>query len=93
MIQSSSNDWTYSILLDRRPTDGSSYSATLVDSLQGILDGLSASGPVASVYAGDFTNDQWLTQDDITLFKQALVRGSGTAFTEAYPTARYSGRF
>jgi hypothetical protein len=60
----------------------------LFDSLQSILEGLST-WPAALVYAGDFTNDQWLTLDVVTLFKQALALGSETAFTEAYPTARY----
>jgi CubicO group peptidase (beta-lactamase class C family) len=88
MLQASWKDWTYSILFDRRPTDGSSYSGSLVDSVQSILEGLST-WPSALVYAGDFTNDQWLTLDDITLFKQALALESETAFSEAYPTARY----
>jgi uncharacterized protein YjbI with pentapeptide repeats len=57
--------------------------------MQNILEGLS-SWPAALDYAGDFTNDQWLTLDDITLFKQALVLGSETEFTQAYPTARYN---
>lgn len=81
-------DITYSILFDRRPTDGSSYSDTLSYLLESALEGLS-SWPAALVYAGDFTNDQWLTLDDITLFTDALALGSEAAFTAAYPTARY----
>jgi CubicO group peptidase (beta-lactamase class C family) len=88
MLQASWKDWTYSILFDRLPTDGSSYSGSLVNSMQEILEGLS-SWPAPLVYAGDFTNDQWLTLDDITLFKQTLALGSETEFSAAYPTARY----
>jgi CubicO group peptidase (beta-lactamase class C family) len=89
LLEASWKDWTYSILFDRRPTDGSSYSEPLVNSMQSILEGL-GTWPAALVYAGDFTNDQWLTLDDITLFKQALALGSQTAFSQAYPTARYA---
>ena len=88
MLEASWKDWTYSILFDRRPTNGSSYTESLVNSMQSILEGLNT-WPAALVYAGDFTNDQWLTVDDITLFKQALALGSETAFDAAYPTARY----
>jgi CubicO group peptidase (beta-lactamase class C family) len=88
MLQASWKDWTYSILFDRRPADASSYSGSLVDSMQSILEGM-ITWPAPLVYAGDFTNDQWLTPDDITLFKQALALGSETSFTEAFPTARY----
>ena len=77
------------VLFDRRPTDGSSYTDSLVTSMQNILEGLNT-WPAALTYAGDFTKDQWLTPDDIMLFKQALSLGSETAFTQAYPTARYS---
>jgi CubicO group peptidase (beta-lactamase class C family) len=88
MLEASWKDWTYAILFDRRPTDGSSYSDSLVGSMQNMLEGLNT-WPAALDYAGDFTNDQWLTLDDITLFKQALLLGSETEFTQAYPTARY----
>ena len=89
MLEASWKDWTYSILFDRRPTNGSSYTDSLVTSMQNILEGLNT-WPAALTYAGDFTKDQWLTPDDIMLFKQALSLGSETAFTQAYPTARYS---
>lgn len=88
MLEASWKDWTYSILFDRRPTDGSSYSESLVTPMQNLLEGLT-SWPAALVYAGDFTNDQWLTIDDITLFQQALALGNETAFDAAHPTARY----
>jgi CubicO group peptidase (beta-lactamase class C family) len=88
MLEASWKDWTYSIQFDQRPTNGSSYSDSLVGSMQNILEGL-RTWPAALIYAGDFTNDQWLTLDDITLYKQALAMGSETAFTQAYPTARY----
>ncbi len=88
MLEASWKDWTYSILFDRRPTDGSSYTDSLVNSMQSILEGLNT-WPAALDYAGDFTDDQWLTLDDITLFKQALSLGNETAFDAAYPTARY----
>jgi CubicO group peptidase (beta-lactamase class C family) len=81
-------DCTYSILFDRRPIDVSSYSDTLSYLLESALEGLS-SWPAALVYAGDFTDDQWLTLDDVALFKQALALGSESAFTEAFPAARY----
>jgi CubicO group peptidase (beta-lactamase class C family) len=88
MLEDSSKDWTYSILFDRRPTDGSQYTDSLVNSMQNILGGLGA-WPAPLVYPGDFTSDQWLTLDDINLFKRALAVGSETAFAAAYPTARY----
>src|SRR5262245_34313068 len=88
MLEASWKDWTYSILFDRRPTDGSSYTEALVTSMQSILEGLNT-WPAALGYAGDFTNDQWLTVDDIKLFKHALALGNETAFDGAYPTARY----
>ncbi len=88
MLEASWKDWTYSILFDRRPTDGSSYTDSLVTSMQNILEGLNT-WPAALNYAGDFTNDQWLTVDDITLFQQALALGNEAAFEAAYPTARY----
>jgi uncharacterized protein YjbI with pentapeptide repeats/CubicO group peptidase (beta-lactamase class C family) len=85
-------DWkdaTYSILFDRRPTTATSYSNDLALLLEPILEGI-ATWPAPLVYAGDFTNDQWLTPDDIALFTHALALGSESAFTTAYPTARYS---
>jgi CubicO group peptidase (beta-lactamase class C family) len=88
MLEASWKDWTYSILFDRRPTDGSSYTDSLVTPMQSILEGLTT-WPAALNYAGDFTSDQWLTVDDITLFKQALALGNENAFDTAYPTARY----
>jgi uncharacterized protein YjbI with pentapeptide repeats/CubicO group peptidase (beta-lactamase class C family) len=89
MVQESSQDLTYSILFDGLPADWSSSSISLFDSLNQILEGLTT-WPEALVYAGDFTNDQWLTPDDITLFTHALALGSEAAFMQAYPTARYS---
>jgi hypothetical protein len=89
MVQESSKDWTYSILFDQLPADWSLSSISLFDSLNQILEGLTT-WPEALVYAGDFTNDQWLTPDDITLFTHALALGTETAFTQAFPTARYS---
>ena len=91
MLEASWKDWTYSILFDRRPTDGSSYTDSLVNSMQSILEGLNT-WPAALVYAGDFTNDQWLTLDDITLFKQALALGSETAFDAGLSDGTVSGR-
>jgi CubicO group peptidase (beta-lactamase class C family) len=88
MLEASWKDWTYSILFDRRPTDGSSYSESLVNSMQSILEGL-GNWPSALVYPGDFTKDQWLTVNDITLFNDAVALGNKTAFDAAYPTARY----
>ena len=88
MLEDSSKDWTYSILFDRRPTDGSQYTDSLVNSMQNILGGL-GTWPAPLVYPGDFTSDQWLTLDDISLFKRALAVSSETAFAAAYPTARY----
>jgi uncharacterized protein YjbI with pentapeptide repeats/CubicO group peptidase (beta-lactamase class C family) len=88
VAQGTWNDTTYSILFDRRPADLSSYSFSLALLLESTLEGIS-SWPAELVYAGDFTNDQWLTQDDITLFTHALALGSEAAFTAAYPTARY----
>jgi N-acyl-D-amino-acid deacylase len=88
IAQRTLQDSTYSILFDRRPTDGSSYSDTLSYLLESALDGLS-SWPAALVYAGDFTNDQWLTLDDITLFTQALALG---AVAIHRPGARIAGR-
>jgi CubicO group peptidase (beta-lactamase class C family) len=88
MLENSSPDWTYSILFDRRPTDGSQYTDSLVNSMQNILRGL-GTWPAPLAYPGDFTGDQWLTLDDINLFKRALALGSETAFAAAYPTARY----
>ena len=88
MLEASWKDWTYSILFDRRPTDGSSYTDSLVTPMQSILEGLNA-WPAALNYAGDFTNDQWLTLDDITLFSQALALGNKSAFDAINPTARY----
>jgi CubicO group peptidase (beta-lactamase class C family) len=82
-------DCTYAILFDRVPSDGSSYSDSLSYLLESTLEGL-GSWPAPLVYAGDFTNDQWLTLDDITLFTHALALGSETAFAQAFPTARYS---
>jgi CubicO group peptidase (beta-lactamase class C family)/uncharacterized protein YjbI with pentapeptide repeats len=81
-------DASYSILFDRRPTTATSYSNDLALLLEPILEGI-ATWPAPLVYAGDFTNDQWLTPDDITLFTHALALGSEAAFTQAYPTARY----
>jgi len=88
MLEASWKDWTYSILFDRRPTDGSSYTDSLVTPMQSILEGLNA-WPAALKCAGDFTNDQWLTLDDITLFSQALALGNKSAFDAINPTARY----
>jgi CubicO group peptidase (beta-lactamase class C family) len=88
MLENSSPDWTYSILFDRRPTDGSQYTDSLVNSMQSILGGL-GTWPAPLVYSGDFTSDQWLTLDDIDLFKHALALGSESAFDAAYPTDRY----
>jgi CubicO group peptidase (beta-lactamase class C family) len=88
MLEASWKDWTYSILFDRRPTNGSSYTDSLVTSMQNILEALNI-WPGALVYSGDFTNDQWLTVNDITLFNEAVARGNETAFEAAYPTARY----
>jgi hypothetical protein len=88
MLQASWKDWTYSILFDRRPTDGSSYTDALVNSLQNILEGI-VTWPNALEYAGDFTEDQWLTWDDINLFKGARALGSEMAFDQLYPGARY----
>jgi CubicO group peptidase (beta-lactamase class C family) len=88
MLEASWKDWTYSILFDRRPTNGSSYTDSLVASMQSILEGLNT-WPAPLGYAGDFTSDQWLTVEDIDLFKQALTLRNETAFDAAYPTARY----
>ncbi|MGD9722373.1 MAG: serine hydrolase domain-containing protein [Pirellulales bacterium] len=88
MLQASWKDWTYSILFDQRPTSGPSYTDSLVTSMQSILEGL-ATWPEPLVYSGDFTNDQWLTLDDIMLFNQAFALGSNAAFYEHFPTARY----
>lgn len=88
MLQASWKDWTYSILFDRRPTDGSSYSESLIGSMQTILGQLTT-WPEALVYKGDFTNDQWLTLEDITLFNQAVTLGSEIHFSDTYPLARY----
>jgi uncharacterized protein YjbI with pentapeptide repeats/CubicO group peptidase (beta-lactamase class C family) len=89
MVQANSQDWTYSILFDGLPADWSTSSISLFDSLNQILGGV-ATWPEALIYAGDFTSDQWLTLDDIMLFNQALALGSETAFSTAYPMARYS---
>jgi N-acyl-D-amino-acid deacylase len=89
VVQGTGNDTTYSILFDRRPSDGSSYSFSLALLLESTLQGIS-SWPAELVYAGDFTSDQWLTFEDITLFTHALALGSEAAFTTAYPSARYS---
>lgn len=88
MLQASWKDWTYSILFDRRPTDGSSYTESLVTPMQNILEGLTA-WPTALVYMGDFTKDQWLTLDDITLFREAQSLGSKSAFDAMFPDDRY----
>ncbi|HEX2474826.1 MAG TPA: serine hydrolase [Lacipirellulaceae bacterium] len=88
MLQASWKDWTYSILFDRRPADGSSYTDSLVNAMQNLLQGIVA-WPNALQYAGDFTEDQWLTADDINLFKSARELGSELAFDQLYPGARY----
>ncbi|MCY2929597.1 MAG: serine hydrolase [Planctomycetota bacterium] len=85
--QSGASNWTYSVLFDRRPTDGTVYTDSLISPLQSILGGLTA-WPAPLSYAGDLSNDQWLTQDDVTLFRRAETLTS-TAFGAAYPGGRY----
>ncbi|MCE4554962.1 serine hydrolase domain-containing protein [Roseateles cellulosilyticus] len=87
MLQASWKDWTYSILFNQRPGNGS-YSESLVNSMQSILEGI-GKWPAALTYAGDFTGDQWLKSDDIKLFKDAVALGSSSAFGLAHPGARY----
>jgi CubicO group peptidase (beta-lactamase class C family) len=89
LVQESSKDWTYSILFDGLPADWSSSAFSLFNSLNQTLDGVTT-WPEALLYAGDFTNDQWLTLEDVTLFKQAITLGDEAAFSFAFPTARYA---
>jgi len=56
--------------------------------MQAILQGI-GKWPAALTYAGDFTGDQWLTLDDIKLFKDAMALGKSSAFSLAHPGARY----
>ncbi len=56
--------------------------------MQAILENITT-WPDALVYPGDFTGDQWLTLDDINLFKQAVSLGNETVFDDMYPTTRY----
>ncbi|MFG6487480.1 serine hydrolase domain-containing protein [Roseateles sp. BYS78W] len=88
MLQASWKDWTYSILFNQRPDNGASYSEALVNSMQAILQGI-GKWPAALTYAGDFTGDQWLTLDDIKLFKDAVALGNSSAFSLSHPGARY----
>lgn len=88
MLQASWKDWTYSILFNQRPAYGGSYSESLVNSLQSILEGI-GKWPAALTYAGDLTGDQWLMLDDIKLFQDAVALGNMSAFELAHPGSRY----
>jgi hypothetical protein len=86
IFQQTSNDLTFSILFNRRSPSGH-YSQQLSSQLQPILNGIT-NWPAPLSYAGDLSDDQWLTGADIGLFTKARATSEWT-FSQLYPDALY----